>query len=85
MKQQWLRRVPLVRGAGHLTQLCDSFAEWYNEWRPHMTLGGFRPMDFYCRDVPGPVASDAKVVPLNIERRRFSEASLEGFRLREAA
>ena len=26
VKQQWLRRVPLVRGAGHLTQLCDCFA-----------------------------------------------------------
>ena len=50
-----------------------------------MTLGGLCPVDFYRRDVPEPVASDAKVVPLNIERRRFPEARLEGFRLREAA
>jgi hypothetical protein len=35
--------------------------------------------------MPEPVASDAKVVPLNIERRRFPETRVTGFRLREAA
>ena len=85
LKEEWLRRVPLIRGSGHLAELCESFALWYNEWRPHMTLGGFRPMDFYRRDVPELVDSDAKVVPLNIERRRFAQTRVEGFRLREAA
>jgi putative transposase len=85
LKEEWLRRVPLIRGVHHLPELCESFTVWHNEWRPHMTLGGCRPVDFYCRDTPEPVASDAKVVPLNIERRRFSETRTVGFRLQQAA
>jgi transposase InsO family protein len=85
LKEEWLRRVPLIRGAHHLAELCGSFALWYHEWRPHMTLGGFRPVDFYRRDMTEPVASDAKVVALNIERRRFAETRTVGFRLQQAA
>jgi len=77
--------VPLIRGFDHLTELCSSFAIWYNQWRPHMTLDGSRPVDVYCRDLPEPVAPDAKVVPLNIERRYFAETRVTGFRLRDAA
>lgn len=85
LKEEWLRRVPLIRGARHLAELCGSFTLWYNEWRPHMTLGGCRPADFYCREMPEPVSSDAKVVPLRIERRRFAETRTVGFRLQQAA
>lgn len=80
MKEEWLRRVSMIRGFKHLTELCSSFALWHNEWRPHMTLDGFRPADFYCRDMPEPVARDAKVVPLNIERRYFAETGVTGSR-----
>ena len=74
------------KGTGHLGQLCEPFAEWESEWRPHMTLDGFRPADWYCRDAPEPVApDDAKVVPINIERRRFAEVRVEGFRVQHAA
>ena len=85
LKEEWLRRVPLICGFDHLTELCSSFALWYNEWRPHMTIEGSRPADVYCRDLPEPVARDAKVVPLNIERRYFAETRVTGFRLPEAA
>ena len=85
LKEEWLRRVSIIRGFKHLTELCSSFALWHNEWRPHMTLDGFRPADIYCRDLPEPVARDAKVVPLNIERRYFAETGVTGFRLPEAA
>ena len=77
--------MPLIRGLDHLTELCSSFAIWYNQWRPQMTLDGSRPVDVYCRDLPEPVARDAKVVPLNIERRYFAETRVTGFRLRDAA
>jgi len=80
-----LRRVALIRSLDHLAELCSSFAIWYNQWRPHMTLDGFRPVDVYCRDLPEPVARDAKLVPLNIERRYFAETKVTGFRLRQAA
>lgn len=85
LKYEWLRRVPLIRGTQHLAELCACFVVWHNEWRPHMTLSGCRPVDFYCRDTPEPVARDAKVVPINIERRHFAETRVTGFRLRDAA
>ena len=85
LKEEWLRRVPLIRGFDHLAELCVSFSVWYNRWRPHMHLEGARPDDFYQRDRPDPVSRSAKVVPLNIERRHFPEAHVTGFRLRAAA
>lgn len=30
LKQEWLRRVPTIRGLDHLSQLCDDFAECCN-------------------------------------------------------
>jgi len=85
LKEEWLRRVLIIGGIAHLAELFGSFAEWHNQWRPHMTLGGCRPADFYRRETPEPVAKDAKVVPLNIERRHFVQTRVTGFRLREAA
>ena len=85
LKEEWLRRVPLIRGPSHLAALCSGFSLWHNEWRPHMTLQGFRPSDVYSRQMPEVVAKDAKVVPLNIERRHFAETRVTGFRLRDAA
>jgi len=84
-KYEYLSRVPLIRGFSHLSKLCESFDEWYNEWRPHMTLDGSRPNDYYCRDIPEPVARDAKTVPLNIEKRLFKETRITGYRLKNAA
>jgi len=85
LKEEWLRRVPLIRGPSHLAALCESFLLWYNTWRPHMTLQGFRPSDLYGRDRPEAVPTGAKVVPLNIERRRFADTRTVGFRLRQVA
>ena len=85
MKDEWLRRVGLIRGFDHLAALCQRFCCWYNDWRPHATLEGHRPADVYCRDLPESIRRDAKVVPLNIERRLFDGAGVTGFRLRAAA
>jgi putative transposase len=85
MKYEWLFRAPLIRGFEHLERLCTEFVEWHNEWRPHMTLGGATPNDFYGRDLPEPVARDAKVVPSKVERRLFAETPVTGFRLPKAA
>jgi transposase InsO family protein len=30
LKQEWLRRVPVIRGLDHLGQLLDDFSEYYN-------------------------------------------------------
>ncbi len=43
LKQEWLRRVPVIRGLDHLGQLLDDFSEYYNHWRGHSTIGGAVP------------------------------------------
>jgi hypothetical protein len=50
-----------------------------------MTLDGFRPDDFYARDIPESVPMDDKTVPANIERKVFKENGIVGFRLKDAA
>ncbi|MGD0113557.1 MAG: DDE-type integrase/transposase/recombinase, partial [Armatimonadota bacterium] len=40
LKQEWLKRVPVIRGLDHLSQLLDDFSEYYNHWRGHSTIGG---------------------------------------------
>ncbi len=85
LKEEWLRRVPLIRGFDHLEELCAGFVDWYNDWRPHMTLDGARPEDVYAgREIKRP-ARDAKAVPPGIERRCFKDVGITGYRLKDAA
>lgn len=49
LKYEWLKRVALIKGIDHLTELCNEFELWYNSWRPHMTLDGNRPDDVFLR------------------------------------
>ena len=85
LKYEWLRCVALIKGFDHLTSLCTEFENWYNIWRPHMTLGGFRPDDLYYSRKPETPKRDAKTVPSNIERYVFAETRLTAYRLRNAA
>jgi transposase InsO family protein len=84
LKFEWLKRVPFIRSFGHLTRLCAEFGQWYNEWRPHMTLDGARPDGVYNGTGLQHPSRDAKKVPENIERRVFRAARLTGYRLKEA-
>ena len=85
LKVEWLQCVVILKGFSHINDLCQSFSIWYNEWRPHSTLDGTRPDDFYARDLPEMPSRDAKTVPFNIERKLFKETGITGFRLRKAA
>lgn len=85
LKYEWLRRVAIIRGIDHLTELCDEFQLWYNKWRPHMTLNGFRPDDVYYGNKPGKPNRDAKTVPCDIERRYFSSTRITGYDLKNVA
>lgn len=85
LKYEWLKRVPMIRGFDHLAALCREFCEWYNKWRPHMTLDGARPDDVYGGDEIRRPGRDAKKVPRNIERRVFRATRVTGYRLEEAA
>ncbi len=85
LKYEWLKRVVLIRGYNHLTELCDEFQVWYNQWRPHMTLDGLRPDDVFYGNKPEMPGSDAKKVPPNIEQRFFSQTRTMGYRLKQSA
>lgn len=85
LKYEWLKRVPIIKGFKHLGSLCDEFSYWYNEWRPHMGIEGRRPDDVYLESEFEPVSRSAKIVPLNIEKRRFRETRITAYRLKNAA
>ena len=85
LKYEWLRCVPIIKGFDHLTSLCTEFENWYNTWRPHMTLEGFRPDDLYYSRKPERPKRNAKTVPGNIERHVFAETRLTACRLKDAA
>jgi putative transposase len=85
LKYEWLRWVPIIKGFDHLTSLCTEFESWYNAWRPHMTLDGFRPDDFYYERKPQTPTRDAKTVPAHIERHVLVETRITAYRLRNAA
>jgi transposase InsO family protein len=85
LKYEWLRCVPLIKGFDHLTLLCTEFESWYNAWRPHMSLEGFRPDDLYYDRKPETPDRKAKTVPGNIERYVFRETRLTAYRLKNAA
>ncbi len=85
LKYEWLRCVPIIKGFDHLTSLCTEFESWYNAWRPHMTLEGFRPDDLYHSRKPEAPQRNAKTVPANIERHVFAETRLTAYRLKAAA
>jgi hypothetical protein len=65
--------------------LCREFENWYNVWRPHMTLEGLRPDDFYYDRKPETPDRKAKTVRGNIERHVFLETRLTAYCLKAAA
>ena len=81
----WLKRVVLIKGIDHLTYLCKEFELWYNNWRPHMTLDGFRPDDVYYNNKLNKPESDAKTVPCNIKKHFFKQTRITAYRLTKAA
>ena len=85
LKYEWLKRVAIIKDFDHLTRLCREFEIWYNSWRPHMALDGFRPDDVYYQKEPEKPKRGAKTVPYNIEQHFFRETRITGYRLKEAA
>ncbi|MHC4519497.1 MAG: transposase, partial [Planctomycetota bacterium] len=85
LKYEWLRCVPIIKGFDHLMSLCSEFENWYNAWRPHTALEGFRPDDLYYSRKPEMPNRKAKTVPRDIERHVFAETRLTAYRLKAAA
>ncbi len=85
LKYEWLKRVAIIKGIDHLACLCNEFERWYNSWRPHMTLNGFRPDDVYYNNKPEKPERNAKTVPCDIEQHYFHQTRIMGYRLRKVA
>ena len=85
LKYEWLNKVPVIRGFRHLTQLCKSFTEWYNNWRPHEFLGSATPgQTFQNKSVPF-VMKNMKEIPADMEIKRFKETKVTAYRIKKAA
>jgi len=85
LKYEWLKHAAIIKNFNHLVTLCDEFEDWYNAWRPHMTLDGLRPDDIYYDRKPDKPDRSAKTIPKNIERRLFRETRVTGYRLKNVA
>ncbi len=81
LKYEWLKRVPVVRGLDHLSQLLQDFAIYYNEYRGHATLGGAVPSVIHRGEQWSRPRKSAKTLPPNIERRVFADTQITAYRL----
>jgi transposase InsO family protein len=81
LKYEWLRRVPVIRGLDHLSQLLQDFEIYYNEYRGHATLGGAVPSLIHRGQQWTKPEKSAKTLPPNIERRFFPDTQITAYRL----
>jgi len=81
LKQEWLRRVRVIRGLNHLSQVLDDFSEYYNHWRGHSTIGGAIPSVIHRGDRWQRPDRSQKTLSGNIDRRFFPDTRVTAFRL----
>ena len=81
LKYEWLKRIPVIRGLDHLSELSGNFALYYNEYRGHTTLGGAVPAAVYLGEPWDKPEKSAKTLPTNLERRVFADTSITAYRL----
>ena len=81
LKYEWLKRVPVIRGLDHLSQLVGDFAVYYNEYRGHTTLGGALPSVIHRGEQWTKPEKSAKTLPTNFERRVFADTGITAYRL----
>jgi transposase InsO family protein len=85
LRYEWLKKVPIIRGYRHLTDLCGSFSEWYNNWRPHEFMGSATPdKAFQDKSVPF-VPRCSKDIPADLEIKRFHETKVTASSIKKAA
>ena len=85
LKYEWLKKVPIIRGYLHLTDLCNGFTEWYNNWRPHEFLGSATPAKVFQDKVVPFVPRSSKDIPTDMEIKRFVETKTTAYRIKKAA
>ena len=81
LKEEWLSRVPILRGANQLEQLLSDFAIHYNEYRGHMALRGAAPNAVHTGQHWQRPERPTKALPVRMERRHFAEVRVTASRL----
>jgi transposase InsO family protein len=81
LKEEWLRRVPVIRGLDHLRQLLRDFEIYYNEYRGHARPGGAIPSVIHRGEQWAKPEKSAKTLPPNVERRFFPGTQITAYRL----
>jgi transposase InsO family protein len=81
LKQEWLRRVPVIRGLDHLADLLVDFELYCNHYRGHMALGGAVPETVHRGECWHKPALTAKCVSGIIECRLFPDTRTTAYRL----
>jgi putative transposase len=81
LKYEWLRRVPVIRGLDHLSQVLHNFEVYYNEYRGHTKLGGALPALIHRGEQWTKPEKSAKALPPNVERRFFPDTQITAYRL----
>jgi putative transposase len=81
LKDEWLRRVPVVRGLDHLGQLLRDFGVYYSEYRGHSCLAGAVPACIHRGEQWTKPLRSAKAVPTAIERCVVADARVTMYRL----
>ena len=81
LKYEWLKRVPVIRGLDHLSELLGDFVAYYNEYRGHTTLGGAIPAVMYRGERWEKPEKSAKTLPVDMERRFFPDTQITAYRL----
>jgi len=81
LKHEWPKRVPVIGGLDHLSQLLHDFEVYYNEYRGHATLGGAIPSVIHRGEHWTKPEKSAKTLPSNVERRFFPDTRITAYRL----
>jgi transposase InsO family protein len=81
LKYEWLKRVTVIRGLDHLSQLLRDFSVYHNEYRGHATLGGAVPSLIHRGGEWTRPEKSAKALPPNVERRVFADTQITAYRL----
>jgi transposase InsO family protein len=81
LKYEWLKRVPVIRGLDHLSQLLQDFEIYYNDHRGYTKLGGAVPSVIHRGEQWSKPEKSAKTLPPHIERRVFADTQITAYRL----
>jgi transposase InsO family protein len=81
LKYERLKRVPVIRGLDHLSQLLQDFEIYYNDYRGHAKLGGAVPSVIHRGAQWVKPEKSAKTLPVEVEWCFFPDTQITAYRL----